>query len=65
MKAMLSSVPTPQPTPLAGVMLLALFLAMRVRVVTAAILTVVIVPAVYHVFAVQLGVPLPWGWLGG
>jgi len=48
----------------AGVMLLSLLLATRVRPLTAAVLTVIVVPAVYHVFAVQLGVPLPWGWLG-
>jgi hypothetical protein len=48
----------------AGAMLLALLLALRVRVVVAGILTVVLAPAVYHVFAVQLGVPLPWGWFG-
>jgi hypothetical protein len=48
----------------AGVMLLGLLLALRVRVVTAVILTLLFVPATYHVFAVQLGVPLPWGWLG-
>ena len=45
-------------------MLLGLLLAMRTRAITAAVLTLVLVPAVYHVFAVQLGVPLPWGWLG-
>lgn len=48
----------------AGIMLLALLWALRVRPLTAAILTVVLVPSVYHVFAVNLGVPLPWGWLG-
>ena len=48
----------------AGVMLLGLLLAMRVRVLAAAALTVVLVPAVYQVFAVQLRVPLPSGWLG-
>ena len=48
----------------AAVMLLGLLLAMRVRVVTVVGLTLVLVPAVYQVFAVLLGVPLPWGWLG-
>ncbi len=48
----------------AGAMLLALLLALRVRAVTAAVITVVLVPAVYHLFAAELGVPLPWGWLG-
>jgi tripartite-type tricarboxylate transporter receptor subunit TctC len=48
----------------AGVMLLSLLLALRVRLLTAAVLTMVLVPSVYHVFAVNLGVPLPWGWLG-
>lgn len=48
----------------AGAVLLGLLVALRVRVVTATIVTVVLVPAVYQVFAVILGVPLPWGWLG-
>lgn len=48
----------------AGVMLLALLLALRVRAAAALLLTVLLVPAVYQVFAVYLGVPLPWGWLG-
>lgn len=48
----------------AGGMLLALLLVLRVRAITALLLTVLLVPAVYQVFAVYLGVPLPWGWLG-
>jgi len=48
----------------AGVLLASLLLALRVRVLTTAVLTIVFVPAVYHIFAVVLGVPLPWGWLG-
>ena len=47
-----------------AVMLAGLLLALRVRVLTAALLTVVLAPTVYHVFGVLLGVPLPWGWLG-
>jgi len=34
------------------------------RAVTAAVIAVVLVPAVYQVFAVHLRVPFPWGWLG-
>jgi tripartite-type tricarboxylate transporter receptor subunit TctC len=50
---------------LAGMaMLLGLLLAVRVRPRTAGLLTLVVVPIVYQVFAVQLGVPLPRGWLG-
>jgi len=48
----------------AGVMLLGLLLMLRVPWAVAVVLTIVLVPSVYHVFAVQLGVPLPWGWLG-
>ena len=48
----------------AGAMLVGLLLALRVRLLTATILTVVFVPAVYHVFAVLLAVPLPCGWFG-
>ncbi|MDA1040776.1 MAG: tripartite tricarboxylate transporter substrate-binding protein [Planctomycetota bacterium] len=45
-------------------LLLGLLLAASVRLRTAAALTLVLVPLVYHIFAVQLGVPLPRGWLG-
>jgi len=45
-------------------MLLGLLLAVRVRPLTATVVTLVIVPVVYQFFAVQLGVPLPWGVLG-
>lgn len=48
----------------AGVMLLGLLLVLRVKVLLAIGLTVVLVPGLYHLFAVYLGVPLPWGWIG-
>ena len=48
----------------AAAMLLGIFIVLRVRWPLAALLTVTIVPAIYHVFATQLGVPLPWGWFG-
>lgn len=48
----------------AGAMLAGLLVALRVRVRAAVALTAVLVPAVYHLFAVKLGVPLPWGWWG-
>lgn len=50
--------------PASGAMLLVLMLVLGVRPVAAAAITAVIVPAVYQMFAVQLGVPLPWGLLG-
>jgi tripartite-type tricarboxylate transporter receptor subunit TctC len=48
----------------AMMLLLGPLLAASVRLRTAAALTLVLVPLVYHIFAVQLGVPLPRGWLG-
>ena len=48
----------------AGIMLFGMLAALRVRLVNAVLLTTVFVPALYHVFAVYLGVPLPWGWWG-
>ncbi len=48
----------------AGTLLFSLLLARRVHLLTASLVTVLLVPAVYHVFAVILGVPLPWGWMG-
>lgn len=48
----------------AGAMLVALLLDLRVRPARALLATALLVPALYHAFAVVLGVPLPWGWLG-
>jgi tripartite-type tricarboxylate transporter receptor subunit TctC len=48
----------------ATAMLLGLLLVVRVRPLTATVVTLLLVPAVYQFFAVQLGVPLPWGILG-
>ncbi|MCS7465952.1 tripartite tricarboxylate transporter substrate-binding protein [Stieleria sp. ICT_E10.1] len=48
----------------AGVMLLAMLLMLRVGLRLAVTVTMVTIPSLYHVFAVVLGVPLPWGWLG-
>ena len=48
----------------AASMLLGLLLAVRVRPLTATAVTLFLVPAIYQFFAVQLGVPLPWGVLG-
>jgi hypothetical protein len=48
----------------AGVLLAALLLRVGVRPRTAAIVTAVLVPAAYQLFAVALRVPLPRGWLG-
>jgi len=45
-------------------MLLGLLLVVRVPLLTATVVTLLLVPAVYQLFAVQLGVPLPWGMLG-
>ena len=45
-------------------MLLGLLLVVRVHPLTATVITLLLVPAVYQLFAVQLGVPLPWGILG-
>jgi tripartite-type tricarboxylate transporter receptor subunit TctC len=45
-------------------MLLGLLLVVRVHLLTATVITLLLVPAVYQFFAVQLGVPLPWGILG-
>lgn len=43
---------------------LGMFVLLRVRTSVAAGVTVVLVPAVYQLFAVYLRVPLPWGWWG-
>ncbi|QDV42364.1 Tripartite tricarboxylate transporter family receptor [Stieleria neptunia] len=48
----------------AGTMTLAMLLMLRVRLLIAVTVTAVTIPSLYHVFAVVLGVPLPWGWLG-
>ncbi len=48
----------------AGMMALAMLLMLRVRLPIAVTVTLVTIPSLYHVFAVVLGVPLPWGWLG-
>ncbi|MEO6811584.1 MAG: tripartite tricarboxylate transporter substrate-binding protein [Isosphaeraceae bacterium] len=45
-------------------LLLALFLALRVRPTLAVPLALVLAPLTYQVFAVALRVPLPVGWLG-
>jgi hypothetical protein len=46
------------------VLLFALLLFLRVRRPVAAVVSLVLVPLSYQVFAVVLRVPLPWGWLG-
>jgi tripartite-type tricarboxylate transporter receptor subunit TctC len=45
-------------------LLLVLLLALRVRWPVALVVSLVVVPLSYQVFAVGLRVPLPWGWLG-
>ena len=48
----------------AAVLLFALMWRLDARLSVAAVVTVVLVPAAYQLFAVCLRVPLPWGWLG-
>lgn len=50
--------------PLATVLTVAMMWQLGVRFATATGIALVVVPIVYQVFAVQLRVPLPWGWLG-
>ena len=47
-----------------GLLLLGLLLGLRARWPVAALVTAVLVPLTYQIFAVGLRVPLPWGWLG-
>lgn len=47
-----------------GALLLGLMLVLRAPRWTAVAVTVVAAPLLYQIFAVALGVPLPWGWLG-
>jgi len=48
----------------AAALLFALMWRLGARLSVAAVVTVVLVPAAYQLFAVCLRVPLPWGWLG-
>ena len=48
----------------AGVLLLAYLMRLGTRPLTAATITLLLVPAMYHVFAVILRVPLPRGLFG-
>lgn len=48
----------------ATVLLAGLFWWYRVRWWVAVSIIVVIIPAIYQLFAIYLRVPLPWGWLG-
>jgi hypothetical protein len=48
----------------AGLLLFALFVVLQVRLLTALLLTGLVIPLVYQVFAGFLRVPLPWGLFG-
>lgn len=48
----------------AAVLLFAMLWWLGNRPMVAALVTLVVVPATYQLFAVGLRVPLPWGWLG-
>ncbi|MCA9136811.1 MAG: tripartite tricarboxylate transporter TctB family protein [Planctomycetales bacterium] len=48
----------------AAAMTLSMLLMLREKIPVALTVVLVFVPSLYQVFAVVLGVPLPWGWLG-